>query len=35
MSEFKVTPELLDQHNVTPEEYERIQQLLGRAPNLT
>jgi phosphoribosylformylglycinamidine synthase subunit PurL len=35
MSEFKVTPELLAQHNVTPDEYERIKQLLSREPNLT
>ncbi len=35
MSEFKVTPELLAQHNVTPDEYERIKQLMGREPNLT
>ncbi len=27
--------EILDQHNVTPEEYERIKQLMGREPNLT
>jgi phosphoribosylformylglycinamidine synthase len=30
-----ITPEILDQHNVTPEEYERIKQLLGRVPNIT
>jgi len=30
-----ITPEILDQHNVTPEEYERIKQLIGREPNLT
>ncbi len=30
-----ITPEILDQHNVTPEEYERIKQLMGREPNLT
>src|SRR5437870_5157118 len=35
MSEFKVTPELLVQHNLTVGECERIQQLLGREPNLT
>src|SRR5215510_14273002 len=27
--------EILDRHNVTPEEYERIKQLMGREPNLT
>jgi len=32
---MKITPEILDQHNVTPEEYERIKQLMGREPNLT
>jgi phosphoribosylformylglycinamidine synthase II len=30
-----ITPEILDQHNVTPQEYERIKQLMGREPNLT
>jgi phosphoribosylformylglycinamidine synthase len=30
-----ITPEILDQHNVTPEEYELIKQLMGREPNLT
>jgi phosphoribosylformylglycinamidine synthase len=30
-----ITPEILDQHNITPEEYERINQLMGREPNLT
>ncbi len=32
---MKITPELIKQHNLTPEEYERIKQLLGREPNLT
>ncbi len=32
---MKITPEILDQHNVTPEEYERIKRLMGREPNLT
>jgi phosphoribosylformylglycinamidine synthase subunit PurL len=32
---MKITPEILDQHNVTPEEYERIKQLMGREPNFT
>jgi phosphoribosylformylglycinamidine synthase len=32
---MKITPEILDQHNITPEEYERIRQLMGREPNLT
>src|SRR5262245_37774672 len=30
-----ITPEILEQHNITPEEYERIRQLMGREPNLT
>src|ERR1700757_1400502 len=30
-----VTPELLAQHSITPEEYERIQGALGRTPSLT
>ena len=30
-----ITPELLAQHHITPDEYERIKQLLGREPSLT
>src|SRR5215813_2337264 len=30
-----ITPEILNQHNVTLEEYERIKRLMGREPNLT
>jgi phosphoribosylformylglycinamidine synthase len=30
-----ITTEILDQHNVTPEEYDRIKRLLGREPNFT
>ena len=30
-----VTPELVAQHGLTPAEYERIQEILGRAPNVT
>jgi phosphoribosylformylglycinamidine synthase len=30
-----ITPELLDQHNISAEEYDRIKQLLGRAPSFT
>jgi phosphoribosylformylglycinamidine synthase subunit PurL len=30
-----ITPELLKQHNLSPAEYERIEQLLGRAPSFT
>ncbi|HEY8460984.1 MAG TPA: phosphoribosylformylglycinamidine synthase subunit PurL [Blastocatellia bacterium] len=32
---MKITPEILEQHNITPEEYERIKELMGREPNLT
>ncbi|MFN6964533.1 MAG: phosphoribosylformylglycinamidine synthase subunit PurL [Pyrinomonadaceae bacterium] len=35
MTEAPVTPEVVQQHNLTPEEYERIKQILGREPNLT
>ncbi|MFN0122271.1 MAG: phosphoribosylformylglycinamidine synthase subunit PurL [Blastocatellia bacterium] len=30
-----ITPEVLAQHNVTPDEYARIEALMGREPNLT
>jgi phosphoribosylformylglycinamidine synthase len=30
-----ITPELLEQHHITPDEYERIKQLLGREPSFT
>lgn len=30
-----ITPEIIDQHNLTPEEYSRIVEILGRDPNLT
>ena len=32
---MKITPEILEQHHVSEEEYARIQQLLGRDPNMT
>jgi phosphoribosylformylglycinamidine synthase len=32
---MKITPEILDQHNISNEEYARIVQLLGREPSLT
>jgi phosphoribosylformylglycinamidine synthase subunit PurL len=32
---MKITPEIIDQHNLTPEEYERIKHLLGREPSFT
>jgi phosphoribosylformylglycinamidine synthase II len=33
--EIKVTPEIASEHGVTREEYARIQQILGRDPNIT
>ena len=30
-----ITPELLQQHNLSPDEYDRIKQLLGREPGFT
>ncbi|HSK74292.1 MAG TPA: phosphoribosylformylglycinamidine synthase subunit PurL [Pyrinomonadaceae bacterium] len=30
-----ITPEIIQQHNLTGEEYEKIEQILGREPNLT
>ena len=35
MSEPAITPELIAKHGLTPEEFERIQGILGRAPNFT
>jgi phosphoribosylformylglycinamidine synthase len=32
---MSITPEIVKQHNLTPEEYEKIKQILGREPNLT
>jgi phosphoribosylformylglycinamidine synthase len=32
---MKITPEILDQHNLSTEEYARIEQLLGREPSFT
>ena len=34
-TETAITAEILDQHNLTAEEYEKIKQVLGREPNLT
>jgi len=34
-TEIKVTPELIAEHGITPEEYARIQKILGREPNFT
>ena len=33
--EPRVTPEIVAKHGLTPEEYERIQKILGREPNFT
>lgn len=30
-----ITPEIISKHGITPDEYERIQGILGREPNLT
>jgi phosphoribosylformylglycinamidine synthase subunit PurL len=35
LTEIKVTPEIAAEHGVTREEYARIQQILGRDPNIT
>ncbi len=35
MSEPQITPEIVKQHNLTAEEYERIERILERAPNYT
>ncbi len=34
-AEPKITPEIVAKHGLTPEEYERIEKILGRAPNFT
>src|SRR5712692_1584299 len=34
-TEIRVTPELAAEHGLTPEEYARLQKILGREPNLT
>src|SRR2546428_3944166 len=35
MNEPAITPELVQKHNLTPEEYERAKSILGRAPTYT
>lgn len=35
MTEPTITPEVIAKHGITPEEYERIQKILGRDPNFT
>ena len=32
---FSITPEIIAKHGITPDEYERIKAILGRAPNIT
>jgi phosphoribosylformylglycinamidine synthase II len=33
MKEVQITPEVVASHGITPDEYERVQQILGREPN--
>lgn len=35
MSATVITPEIIEQHNLTSDEYEKIKQIMGREPNLT
>ena len=35
MSDPAITPELIRKHNLTPEEYEKVEAILGRKPNFT
>jgi phosphoribosylformylglycinamidine synthase len=35
MNETVITPDIVGQHNLTPEEYSRITEIMGRDPNLT
>ncbi len=35
MNEPAITPEIIAKHGLTPDEYERIQKILGRDPNFT
>ena len=35
MTEPSITPELIQKHGLTPDEYERLQQILGRPPSYT
>jgi phosphoribosylformylglycinamidine synthase II len=35
MSNAPITPEVIQQHNLTPDEYDKIKSILGREPNLT
>src|SRR3984957_17922554 len=35
MSDPAITPELIAKHGITPEEYQRVGEILGRKPNFT
>ncbi|HEX6126212.1 MAG TPA: phosphoribosylformylglycinamidine synthase subunit PurL [Pyrinomonadaceae bacterium] len=35
MNETAITPEIIEQHNLTAEEYEKIKTIMGREPNFT
>lgn len=35
MNETVITPEIVEQHNLTTEEYEKIKQIMSREPNMT
>jgi phosphoribosylformylglycinamidine synthase II len=35
MNQSAITPEIIAQHNLTADEYEKIKQILGREPNMT
>ncbi|HTT33170.1 MAG TPA: phosphoribosylformylglycinamidine synthase subunit PurL [Methylomirabilota bacterium] len=35
LTEIKVTPEIAAEHGLSPEEYARVKQILGREPNIT
>ena len=35
MAEPEITPEVIEEHGITLEEYDRILEILGREPNLT
>ena len=35
MTDPEITPEVIEEHGITPEEYERILEVLGREPNFT
>lgn len=35
INDIEITPEIIEKHGITPEEYEDIQEILGRDPNFT